>query len=76
MALSTPEVASRRIKARPFEMARAAEWSPAAITAAGIAFAFLEPDPTIEWDDGRLAEVRRALGSLGAVRAGDISPPR
>jgi hypothetical protein len=33
------------------------------------AFAFLEPDPTIEWNDARLADVRRALESLGRVRA-------
>jgi hypothetical protein len=74
MALSTPEIASRRVQARPFGAAQTAEWSQVALTAASIAFAFLEPDPTIEWDDGRLAEVRRALGSLGAVRAEDVSP--
>jgi AcrR family transcriptional regulator len=73
MALSTPEIASRRIQARPFGAAQTAEWSQVALTAASIAFAFLEPDPTIEWDDGRLAEVRRALGSLGAVRAENVS---
>jgi AcrR family transcriptional regulator len=72
MALSTPEIASRRVQARPFGAAQTAEWSQAALTAASIAFAFLEPDPTIEWDDGRLAEVRRALGSLGPVRAEDV----
>jgi hypothetical protein len=63
-----------RVQARPFGGAQTAEWSQVALTAASIAFAFLEPDPTIEWDDGRLAEVRRALGSLGAVRAEDVSP--
>jgi AcrR family transcriptional regulator len=73
MALSTPEIASRRIQARPFGAAQTAEWSQVALTAASIAFAFLELDPTIEWDDGRLAEVRRALGSLGAVRAENVS---
>jgi AcrR family transcriptional regulator len=73
MALSTPEIASRRIQARPFGAAQTAEWSQVALTAASIAFAFLEPDPTIEWEDGRLAEVRRALGSLGAVRAENVS---
>jgi len=69
MALSTPEIASRRVQARPFGAAQTAEWSQVALTAASIAFVFLEPDPTIEWNDGRLAEVRRALGSLGTVRA-------
>ena len=69
MALSTPDIASRRIQARPFGSARTAEWSQPAITAASIAFAFLEPDPTIEWNDERLANVRHALKSLGAARA-------
>jgi AcrR family transcriptional regulator len=69
MALSTPELATRRIQARPFGAATAAEWSPIALTAASIAFAFLEPDPTIEWDDQRLAGVRHALGSVGMAGA-------
>ena len=37
-------------------------------SAASIAFAFLEPDPTIDWNNARLADARRALGSLGRVR--------
>jgi AcrR family transcriptional regulator len=69
MALSTPETASRRIQARPVGAARAAEWSPVALTTASIAFAFLEPDPAVEWNSERLAEVRRALGELGTVPA-------
>ena len=68
MALSTPEIASRRMQARPFGAAQAAEWSQPGLTAASIAFAFLEPDTTIEWNEERLAGVRRTLGSLGRVR--------
>ena len=68
MALSTPELASRRIQARPFGATQAAEWSQVALSAASIAFAFLEPDPTIDWNNARLADARRALGSLGRVR--------
>src|ERR1017187_2788786 len=55
MALSTPEIASRRLHARPFGAVEAAEWSQPALTAASIAFTFLEPDPTTEWSDQRLA---------------------
>ncbi len=69
MALSAPEIASRRTRARPFGAAQTAEWSPVALTTASIAFAFLEPDPTVDWNGERLARVRRALGSLGTVRA-------
>jgi AcrR family transcriptional regulator len=66
MALSTPEIASRRLLARPFGAVEAAEWSEPALTAASIAFAFLEPDPTTEWSDERLANVRQAIERLGA----------
>ena len=48
-ALSTPEVAAQRFPARPFGAAQPAEWSAAALGAASIASAFLEPDPAIEW---------------------------
>ena len=65
MSLSTPEIASRRIEARPLGALQAAEWSQAALTAASIAFAFLEPDPTVEWNDQRLAGVRQAIERLG-----------
>ena len=55
-------------QARPFGATQAAEWSQVALSAASIAFAFLEPDPTIDWNNARLADARRALGSLGRVR--------
>jgi AcrR family transcriptional regulator len=69
MALSTPEIASQRIQARLFGSTQTADWSQPGITAASIAFAFLEPDPTIEWDAERLGNVRHALESLGAAGA-------
>ena len=67
MALSTPDIATRRIEASPFGAAEAAEWSQPAIALTSIALAFLEPDPTIEWTDERLATVRGGLESLGAA---------
>ena len=69
MALATPEIASQRVQARPFGADQTVEWSQAGLTAASIAFAFLEPDTTIEWNEERLAGVRRTLGSLRRVRA-------
>jgi len=69
MALSTPDIASRRFQAKPIGAAQAAEWSYAALTAGSIGYAFLEPDPTIEWNDERLARVRQALERLGASPA-------
>jgi hypothetical protein len=61
MALANPEVASRRILARPLGASQPAEWSPPAIAIAAIAMAFFEPDPEVAWDDARIAMVRSAL---------------
>jgi len=63
-ALSTPEVAAQRFPARPFGAAQPAEWSAAALGAASIASAFLEPDPAIEWDPERIAAVAGLLQAL------------
>lgn len=60
-ALSAPEVATHLTVARPFGAAGKDPWSLAAIGMASIAMAFLEPDPTAEWDDQRLADIHRAL---------------
>lgn len=67
MALASPEIATRRIRARLFGAAQAADWSPPAIAIASIAMALLEPDPTIVWDDERIANVRGAFESEGAA---------
>jgi AcrR family transcriptional regulator len=64
MALSMPGIASQRSAARPFGAASAGQWSLPALGIAGIAMAFLEPDPEVEWDAARIAEVRSALLSL------------
>jgi AcrR family transcriptional regulator len=60
-ALSTPDIADHATVASPFGAAGKDKWSLAAIGIAGIAMAFLEPDPTATWDDQRLAEIHRAL---------------
>jgi AcrR family transcriptional regulator len=61
MALSTPGIAGQRVRARPFGAVTDDEWSVPALGLGGIASAFLEPDPEVEWDAGRLARVRHAL---------------
>ncbi len=73
MALTAPDTAGYRAHASPPGAAEAAEWSLAALGLAAIAAAFLEPDPTIEWDDERLTAVRQALNSWVAP---DPSPRR
>jgi AcrR family transcriptional regulator len=64
MALSMPDLATHRTQASPFGAATRDEWSLAALGAASIASALLEPDPTIEWDDERLARLRQGLSRL------------
>jgi AcrR family transcriptional regulator len=63
-ALSEPELPAQRAKASPFGAVGEDEWSLAALGAASIASAFLEPDPAIEWDDERLARLRQGLSRL------------
>jgi AcrR family transcriptional regulator len=60
-ALSTPGIATHLTVASPFGAAGKDQWSLPAIGIASIATAFLEPDPTTEWNDDRLAEIHRVL---------------
>jgi AcrR family transcriptional regulator len=62
MAQPTPEIAESRISASPFGATTAQEWSLAALGAGSVAAAFLEPDPEVVWDDGRVARIRQVLG--------------
>jgi AcrR family transcriptional regulator len=64
MALSTPGIAAHRVQARPAGAVATDEWSLPALGLAGVASAFLEPDPAIEWDGERIARTGRALSDL------------
>ncbi len=64
MALSTPDLAGQRVDARPFGAAEPADWSLPALGIAGIAVAFLEPEPDIKWDGDRVTAVRAAIDGL------------
>jgi AcrR family transcriptional regulator len=63
MALANPELVTRRVRGRPFGASHDAEWSPHGIAIASIAWGFLEPDPTVEWDADRIARVRATIES-------------
>ena len=63
-ALSKPSIARHRASARPFGAIEEAEWSLPALSCAGIAASFLEPDQTIDWGDDRMTWVRTAFASL------------
>jgi AcrR family transcriptional regulator len=65
-ALSSPETTTHLAVASPFDAAGKEPWSLPALGMASIAMAFLEPDPTAEWNDQRLAEIHRTLNSWAA----------
>jgi len=73
MAQSMPELGQQRAAARPLAVAATADWSLPALGLASIAWAFIEPDPDVEWDGSRMAGVRRALASLAEPAAGGSS---
>jgi hypothetical protein len=50
--------------ASPFGAANTDERSLPGLALASMALAFLEPDPAVEWDAGRIASVREALTTL------------
>jgi AcrR family transcriptional regulator len=64
MALSTPGIAAHRVRARPAGAVAEGEWSLPALGLVGVASAFLEPDPAVEWDRERIARVGGALSGL------------
>ncbi len=64
MALCTPSIATHRAQASPFGAVARDEWSLPALGVGGIASAFLEPDPAVQWDSDRIAGVRQALSCL------------
>jgi AcrR family transcriptional regulator len=66
MALATPDIATRPIRARPFGTANVSDWSLTALGLASIAMTFIEPDPGVVWDEGRFATVRHAFETLEA----------
>ncbi|QEU97175.1 TetR/AcrR family transcriptional regulator [Streptomyces kanamyceticus] len=62
-ALSRPDLAERTVRQGAFGATYAAEWSQPALGITAAALAFLEPDPQVEWSEGRLAQVARVLES-------------
>lgn len=69
MAPANPGIVAQRVRANPFGAPEPAEWSQPALGMASVALSFLEPDPTIDFNDERLAAVRAALTSGAWVNA-------
>ena len=61
MALSTPDLAMRRLRTKPAGAAEASDWSLTALGAASIATALFEPDPEFSWTAERRASIRGSL---------------
>jgi AcrR family transcriptional regulator len=64
MALSMPDIGTRRTQASPFGAPGSEGWSLPALGLGAVSSALLEPDPAVEWDDVRRASARHALASL------------
>lgn len=69
MALSMPEIGQRRSAARPLAATATADWSLPALGLASVAWAFIEPDPDVQWDQNRIATVGQALAALALPAA-------
>ena len=65
MALADPEIATRRVIADPAGTG-SAEWSLAALSCAGIAATFVEPDPDFVWDADAAQALRAAMASAAS----------
>jgi AcrR family transcriptional regulator len=64
MSQSMPELGQRRRAGRPLAVARPADWSLPALGLASLAWAFIEPDPDVDWDQDRITAVSQALARL------------
>jgi AcrR family transcriptional regulator len=60
-APACPDLTERQLRPGAFGSADEAEWSRPALGITATALSFLEPDPAVEWDEERLARVRRTL---------------
>ncbi len=61
MAPANPPLTTHSVHANPFGAPEPATWSQPALALASIATAFIEADPTVEFDDARISAVRDAL---------------
>ncbi|HWS31850.1 MAG TPA: hypothetical protein VN408_03800, partial [Actinoplanes sp.] len=63
----------RAIVASPFDDGPPQRWSLSAISVAGTALTFLEPDPHAPGEQQRLTQVYRAIDEWASRLAGDAS---
>ncbi|MFJ5675843.1 TetR/AcrR family transcriptional regulator [Streptomyces sp. NPDC093097] len=61
-APARPDLTEKQLRPGAFGTAGEAEWSQPALGVTATVLSFLEPDPAVEWNEARLAQVRHALG--------------
>lgn len=61
MSPTSPDIVEAHADADPFGTGETARWPLRAVALAGIALAFLEPDPGITWTEARVAAARDKL---------------
>ncbi|BCY09779.1 hypothetical protein L3i22_048670 [Actinoplanes sp. L3-i22] len=64
--IAAPEIAGRETVAGPFGAPADQRWSLSALSLAGVAMMFLEPDPDAEWGDLRLVHLYQAVDEWAA----------
>ncbi|MFC7530063.1 TetR/AcrR family transcriptional regulator [Actinoplanes sp. GCM10030250] len=72
-AIAAPDVARREIVASPFDDGPPQRWSLSALSVAGTALTFLEPDPHAPNDEQHVAQVYRAIDEWASRLAGEAS---
>ncbi|MEV4278534.1 hypothetical protein [Actinoplanes xinjiangensis] len=72
-AIAAPDVAGREIVASPFDDGPPRRWSLSALSVAGTALTFLEPDPHGPDDERRLTQVHQAIDEWASRLAREAS---
>lgn len=68
-AIADPEPMLATRECAPFGSSQSAPWSLATLASANVFFGATEPDPSVTWDDARIAEIVAGLGDLDAMLA-------
>lgn len=68
-AIAAPDIAGREVVASPFDEGPPQHWSLSALSVAGTALTFLEPDPGVRPDELHLAQLYQAIDEWASQRA-------
>jgi hypothetical protein len=71
-ALSDPELLKNERTMQPFGASQPGEWSVAAYLAASAFLSFVEPDPTVVWNEARISGVLAAIERVADSGTADV----